>query len=142
MRKATIIMAVLALALAACGDDAEPEAALTTTTKAVAAVQAVTTTTNRAPVATTIGPATSSCEPVGFTPDSEDVASDIRATGLSCAAASAFVRAAGQVTSSGGPQEVHVEGYHCVRTATYEEPLPRSSYECTDGARTVTFVRS
>jgi len=135
-------MAALALALVACGDDAEPEAGPTTTTRIVVESGTATTSTRPPAVATTIGPATSSCEPVGFTPDSEDVASDIRATGLSCAEASVFVRAAGQVTSSGGPEEVDVDGYRCVRTASQEDPLPRSSYECTNGPRTVSFVRS
>jgi hypothetical protein len=56
--------------------------------------------------------------------------------------AEAFVRIAGTRTSSGGPQEVDVSGYHCVRTRTEEDPLPVSFYECTNGPKKVTFVRS
>jgi hypothetical protein len=82
------------------------------------------------------------CETVGFTPNSEDAASDVRATGLTCEEAEAFVRTAGEVTSSGGPEELDVAGYHCVRIAIAEEPLPTSTYRCTMGPKQVTFVRS
>ena len=82
------------------------------------------------------------CETVGFTPNSEDAASEITATSLGCDEAEAFVRIAGSRTSSGGPEQVEVEGYQCVRTRSEQEPLPRSFYECKNGAKTVTFVRS
>lgn len=83
------------------------------------------------------------CGMVGFTPNSEDAASDITVTaGTSCDAARAFVEQAGQRTSSGGPDEVVVDGYRCVRTATTEDPLPRSDYRCTKGTTVITFVRT
>ena len=83
------------------------------------------------------------CGMVGFTPNSEDAASDITVTaGTSCDAARAFVEVAGHQTSSGGPDEVVVDGYRCVRTEAAEDPLPRSTYRCTRGATVITFVRT
>lgn len=83
------------------------------------------------------------CGMVGFTPNSEDAASDITVTtGISCDAARAFVEVAGHQTSSGGPDEVVVEGHRCVRTETAEDPLPRSNYRCTRGTTVITFVRT
>ena len=79
---------------------------------------------------------------VGFTPNSEDAASEITATGLSCGEATAFVRVAGEQTSSGGPDSLEVEGYRCRRTGSEQDPLPLSRYECTNGERKVTFTRS
>lgn len=152
MRRAATVMIVVGLALVSCGDDAETTttdttaATVTTSTAGPGGTTTAPPTTNAAPTtaprSTTAVPATLECQTVGFTPNSEDAASDVRATGLSCDEAEAFVRSAGMVTSSGGPQEVEVEGFRCVRTLVQEEPLPRSSYECTNGDRTVTFVRS
>jgi hypothetical protein len=83
------------------------------------------------------------CGMVGFTPNSEDAASAITVTaGTSCDAARAFVEVAGRQTSSGGPDEVVVDGYRCVRTETAEDPLPRSDYRCTKGTTVITFVRT
>jgi len=91
----------------------------------------------------TVDPAAATkCESVGFTPNSEDAASEIEATGLPCDEARQFVRRAGAQTSSGGPDQVTVDGYNCVRTSYKDEPLPRSAYECKNGAKRVTFVRS
>ena len=103
--------------------------------------------TTSAPVTTTTGSVTTttvvlSCEMVAFLPNSEDAASEIRASGLPCAEAEAFVRIAGRRTSTGGPAQLDVEGYHCVRTRTEEDPLPVAYYECTNGAKRVTFLRS
>lgn len=82
------------------------------------------------------------CGTVGFTPNSEDAASDITATGLDCAEARAFVEQAGRRTSSGGPAALEVAGFRCVRTRAEEDPLPVAHYRCTSGDRTVTFARS
>lgn len=87
-------------------------------------------------------PTTAQCNPVVFTPNSEDGAGDIRATGLPCSEAEAFVAVAGRLTSSGGPDQLDVEGFHCERVASQVDPLPTSTYECVDGDRKVTFVRS
>jgi hypothetical protein len=83
------------------------------------------------------------CGMVGFTPNSEDAASEITVTtGTSCDTARAFVEVAGHQTSSGGPDEVVVDGYRCVRTEAAEDPLPRSNYRCTRGTTVITFVRT
>jgi hypothetical protein len=138
----------VALAFGACGDDEPTVTATTSSSVATAttvptttAAPGATTTTLRAGVTTT-APVTSSCATVGFTPNSEDAASSVTATGLSCAEAEAFVRVAGTQTSSGGPQAVDVEGYQCVATASTQDPLPTTSYSCTNGPKKVTFVRS
>ncbi len=124
MRRTLALVAVLGLMIASCGDDGDEVAGDTTATSA-----------NE-----TAG--SQECEPVTFTPDSEDLASDVTATGLSCDEAEAFVRVAGQRTGAERPQEVDVEGYHCVRTSAEQDPLPRAHYECTSGAKKVTFVRT
>ena len=118
---------------------AAPAGAATTTTAAPAS-----TTTTRAGSTTTARAAgtTLDCQTIGFTPNSEDAASSVKATGLSCAEAEAFVRIAGRQTSSGGPAQVTVEGYRCVRVRSVQEPLPQAFYECTSGNKKVTFTRS
>ena len=104
------------------------------------------TSTTRAGGATTTTAAraagTLDCQTVAFTPNSEDAASSVKATGLSCAEAEAFVRVAGARTSSGGPAQVNVEGYRCVLVRTVREPIPQASYECTNNDKKVTFVRT
>jgi Cu-Zn family superoxide dismutase len=101
------------------------------------------TTTTRAGSTTTARAAgTLDCQTIAFTPNSEDAASSVKATGLSCAEAEAFVRIAGRQTSSGGPAQVTVEGYRCVRVRSVQEPLPQAFYECTSGTKKVTFTRS
>jgi hypothetical protein len=127
---------VVALAAAACGDDGEPSATPGTTASTTTVATTATTT------ATTTLAVTRECGLVGFTPNSEDAASDIRAIGVTCDEARAFVRIAGRRTSSGGPQSLEVEGWRCEVTATSVDPLPTSDYRCTEGAATVTFVRS
>jgi Cu-Zn family superoxide dismutase len=114
--------------------------ATTSTTTAPAS----TTTTSRAGSTTTAraAAATLDCQTIAFTPNSEDAASDVRATGLPCAEAEAFVRIAGRQTSSGGPASVTVEGYRCVRVRRLQEPIPQAFYECTNGAKKVTFTRT
>jgi len=121
-----------------------------TTTIAVAAVGATTTSTRLeattptgAGATTTVRAAgTLDCRTIAFTPKSEDAASSVKATGLPCAEAEAFVRIAGQRTSSGGPAQVDVEGYRCVRVRSVQDPLPQAFYECTSGTKRVTFTRS
>jgi hypothetical protein len=126
MRRTLALVAILGLMMASCGDDDEAGGGAGDTTETSANGTA----------------GTQGCGPVAFTPDSEDLASDVTATGLSCEEAEAFVRVAGQRTSADGPQEVEVEGYRCVRTRTEQDPLPRAHYECTSGAKRVTFVRT
>jgi Cu-Zn family superoxide dismutase len=109
---------------------------------ATTAAPASTTTTRAGSTTTARAAATLNCQTVGFTPNSEDAASSVTATGLSCAEAEVFVRIAGRQTSSGGPAQVTVEGYNCVRVRSVQEPLPQAFYECTSGTKKVTFTRS
>ena len=114
-------------------------AGVTTTT----ARGGATTTTVRAGSTTTVRAGTTlDCQTIAFTPNSEDAASSVKATGLPCSEAEAFVRIAGTRTSSGGPAQVDVEGYRCVRVRSTQEPIPQAFYECTSGTKKVTFTRT
>ncbi|HEV3400248.1 MAG TPA: hypothetical protein VG078_00350 [Acidimicrobiales bacterium] len=149
-----VLVAALALAatlLGACGgdDDGEDRGASTTVATTTATVAPTATATSGASTtgagqgsATTRAATTLNCQTVAFTPNSEDAASSVTATGLSCAEAEAFVRVAGARTSPGGPAHLQVEGYRCVLVRSIQEPLPQAFYECTDGARRITFVRT
>jgi len=120
--------------------DTTTAAGATTTTASSGAT--TTTTTVRAGPTSTVRATTLDCQTVGFTPNSEDAASNVKATGLPCSEAEAFVRIAGQRTSSGGPAQVDVEGYRCVRVRSTQDPIPQAFYECTSGTKKVTFTRS
>ena len=145
-RSSVAVLASLPM-MAACGEDGNdlvPRAATTATTATT-----VTTATSAVPDSTgapqpgTSAPVAMRCRgTVGFTPNSEDAASDIRVTGVSCTEARTVLQAAGPLTSSGGPEELDVNGYHCVRTRTEQEPLPQAFFECTNASGTISFVRS
>lgn len=119
--KPAVLVLVAALAMGACSDDDDDA---------------------RNPRTTATSGGTATCQTIAFTPNSEDAASSVTATGLSCQEAEDFVRVAGRRTSSGGPSSVNVDGYRCVLTRSEQDPLPRAFYECTDGGKKVTFVRS
>ncbi|MBW3547104.1 MAG: hypothetical protein KY452_03075 [Actinobacteria bacterium] len=87
-------------------------------------------------------PPSAECTTVGFTPQTEDAASSIVATGLSCEEAEAFVRRLGPSVSPGGPARIELEGFECVLTRYEREPLPQGFYECTSGSKRISFVRS
>ena len=95
---------------------------------------------------TTIGiPTSGQCADQNFTPNSEDIAGDIVATGLSCAEAEAFVRQVGPlVGATGVPANIEVGGFACVRTNQNDgqRGIPSADYECTNGDRKVTFHRT
>ena len=114
----------------------------TTSSGAPTTLSGAATTTRQEVTTTARAAATLDCQTIGFTPNSEDAASSIKATGLPCAEAEAFVRIAGRRTSSGGPAQVDVEGYRCVRVRSTQDPIPQAFYECTSGAKKVTFVRT
>lgn len=138
-------MGAAALVPAACGDDDGRATPSFTTTSTTATPTTGTTTaspTSPTTAATTTTAATHQCGQVGFTPDSEDAAGDITATGVTCDEARAFVEVAGRRTSSGGPPSLEVDGWRCVVTYATDDPLPRSDYRCTRGPATVTFERS
>jgi hypothetical protein len=87
-------------------------------------------------------PPPAECTTVGFTPQSEDAASSILATGLSCEEAESFLRRLGPSVGTNGPPRIELDGFECVLTRHEPEPLPQGFYECTSGTRKITFVRS
>ncbi len=91
-------------------------------------------------VTTTAGP----CVSVGFTPNSDNLASDIVAMGIGCVEAEALVRKVGaQVGATGGPSRVEADGWVCVRVSQNDgRGLPSSDFECTSGSKKVTFHRT
>jgi hypothetical protein len=84
------------------------------------------------------------CESIGFTPDSEDMASEIRATATSCADAEELVR---HVHSdmrhdfASGPRRFEALGYDC-EVVTEEQELPVGHYSCIDAAARVTWDKT
>ena len=150
-------LAIGALALVGCLDEdrgsvafvAAPTSAPTSSSTTSSTVAASTTTTSPVrPATTTIASTTSTavvrrCADIGFTPNSEDLASNIVAMGMSCVEAEALVRKVGpQVGAVGGPSRVEVDGFVCVRTAQRDRGLPSSDFSCTSGTKSLTFVRT
>ena len=85
----------------------------------------------------------SRCNDIAFAPNSDNLASDIVATGVTCAEAEALVRKVGpRVGAIGEPSRVEVDGWVCIRTASNERFLPNSDFACTSGSKTVTFHRT
>lgn len=83
------------------------------------------------------------CDDVVFTPNSENAAWDIVATGMSCAEAEAFVRkVGGPMGPINGLPRVESDGFTCVRTSRSDRGLPSATYECTNGNKRITFVRT
>jgi hypothetical protein len=136
IRLAAAVIVAVGL-LGACSDDDGDVATSTSSTTTAAAAPS-----------TTAGPTPGSggrCADQNFTPNSEDIAGDIVAVGLSCAEAEEFVRKVGPlVGATGGPADIAVAGFDCVRTKADDGSLgiPSSDYECTSGAKKVTFHRT
>lgn len=85
----------------------------------------------------------SRCQDIAFAPNSDNLASDIVATGVACAEAEALVRKVGaQVGAIGEPSRVETDGWVCIRTASSDRFLPNSDFACTSGSKTVTFHRT
>lgn len=83
------------------------------------------------------------CADVVFSPNSENMAGDVVAEGLPCSDAEAFIRSVGgPLGPVNGPARVEKEGFVCVRTSRGDDGLPTSVYECTSGAKRITFVRT
>jgi hypothetical protein len=144
------------LALGACGTDGEssspaPEVPVTQAEVSTTSTSPVTPTTaarrpvptNRVPQVTPSGqPTSAQCATVGFTPNTEDAASSVVATGLRCAEAESFLRELGPLVSANGPPRVQIDGFDCVLYRHEDEPLPQGFYACTSGSKRITFVRS
>jgi hypothetical protein len=140
-RPASAIAVVALLVLAGCGggDQATSAGALAQ----VPPTTVASTTSTTVPATTTTAAPT--CANVGFSSNSDDRASDIRATGLSCTEAEALVRKIGpQVSGDGGPSRVESDGFVCLRTSARagDHGPPSAVFECTSGAKKVTFVRT
>ena len=81
-------------------------------------------------------PKTRACGQVAFTPDSEDMAARIRATGLTCGLARDFVR-----DSSGRPGE-RFRGFRCRSTRVDNpETLPYTRYRCVGAGDVIRWRR-
>lgn len=134
------------LLLAGCGEGDEATSA--GTVEASLPTTAAPTTVTTVPATTTVAPAATAaarCNSVSFTSNPEDVASDIRATGLSCADAEALVGKIGpQVGSTSSPPRVEADGFVCLRASTRsgDHGPPVATFECTSGATKVTFGRN
>ncbi len=90
-------------------------------------------------VTTTAGP----CNIVGFTPNSDDVASTIVATGVGCVEAEALVRKVGAQAGTLGPSRVDADGWVCRQVRQSDGPgLASADYECVNGTKKVTFHRT
>ena len=79
-------------------------------------------------------PETRRCGQIGFTPNSDDVASRIRATGLTCGLARDFVR------DSEGRPGARFRGFACTSTAV-DATLPYRRYRCTGAGDVITWRR-
>ena len=88
-------------------------------------------------------PATANCDDVGFSPNSDNLASDIVAHGLSCEEAETVVRkVGGPLGPINGAARGEADGFTCVRTSQEEAGLPSAAYECTRGGQRITFIRT
>jgi hypothetical protein len=79
------------------------------------------------------------CQNVSFTPNTDDAAGSIIATGTTCAEAEALVRKVGAL---GGPPGMEADGYVCAQTGQSDVGLASTEYECTNGPKKVTFNRT
>ncbi len=138
-RPATLMALAALVLLAGCGsgDQTTSAGALATTPTTTATA----TTTTPAPTTT----AAARCASAAFSSNPEDLASDVRSTGLGCPEAEALVRKVGlQMNSSDGPSRVETDGFACIRTSlrSGDHGPPLGTVECARGGTTVTFVRA
>lgn len=88
--------------------------------------------------------APASCPPIGFTPNSDDVAGDINATGVDCKEADRLVRKVTERGSAGAPvpRFFHQDAYTCRGVFNDGPGLANTAYRCDDGARRVTWTKT
>lgn len=87
-------------------------------------------------------PVTARCNDIGFAPNSDNLASDIVATNMTCAEADALIRkVGGPLGPINGPERAEADGFTCIRVSQSDSRLPTATYECTNGAQKVVFVR-
>ena len=75
--------------------------------------------------ASTAGAATRSCSQVNFTPNSDDLAGNIRVSGVTCRYARDLIR-----DSEGRPGK-RFRGFTCTRAKVEVDTLPYTRYRCT-----------
>ncbi len=89
-----------------------------------------------APAALGHQPATKRCASVAFTPNSDDVAASVRATGLTCGLARDFIR------DSNGSPGARFRGFSCTSTAVANvDGLPYTRYRCTGAGDVIRWRR-
>jgi hypothetical protein len=140
-RRVSTVAGVALVVLVGCGGGTQATSAGTVATAPTTAAAVPAATTTVAQPTTT----TPRCADVGFSANSDDVASEIKATGLSCADAEALVRKVGpQVSAVGGPSPVSADGFVCTRTSAHsgDHGPPSSTFECISGTTKVAFVRT
>ncbi len=77
-----------------------------------------------------------SCRDVAFSPNSEDMAADVRARGVGCRFARDFIR------DSEGRPEARYGGFRCrSRLVEPSDSLPYTRYRCTSGEGTISWKR-
>ena len=81
------------------------------------------------------GTAAKRCGQIAFTPNSDDMASRIRATGVSCRTARRFIRAVD------GTAPRRFRGYRCT-SRSLDTELPSRRYRCVDGSRRISWVKT
>jgi hypothetical protein len=139
-RPASALAIVAALVLSGCGEGDKE------TSAGAQAASPSTTVTPTSPT-TAAAPATTAptCTNVTFSSNPDDRASDIKATGLSCAEAEALVRTVGpQLKGDGGPSRVEADGFVCARLSARagDHGPPSAFFECASGTKKVTFIRT
>jgi hypothetical protein len=82
------------------------------------------------------------CPQIGFTPNSDDVAADIEATGVDCDEASALVRKVRDRRGVVGEQRNFTLPPWSCRAARGDTALESTAYRCDDGARRVTWQKT
>jgi hypothetical protein len=88
-----------------------------------------------APAPATAGGAVRHCGEIAFTPQSDDMVSDIRADGVTCTAARRFIRA----VDGNAPRRFR--GYRCTRKAL-DTALPSWRFRCTTDGKAIRWVRT
>jgi hypothetical protein len=140
---AAAVAVVSVLLLAGCGKGDETTSAGAQPAPGPTTVVPTTVTTVPATTSTTAAPA---CPTISFSSNPDDKASDIKTVGVSCTEAEPLIRNVGaQVKGEGGPAKVESgDGYTCLRvSARAGDHGPGSAiFECTNGAKKVTFTRT
>lgn len=151
LRPAWLVAVGALVVLAGCGGSGHTTAAGAQATQATTDVPTTATT---APIPTTVAATVTTaasattvpkCTDQTLSANPEDTASNIQATGLSCADAEAFVRAAGvQMRSPNDPARVESGGYVCNRTSlrSGDHGPALATFECVSGPAKVTFQRA